>query len=200
MWSEKGQWMKRREVLLALALLLIGAVGAFLVKYFNWSRSSKADLSRLPLFEKSMEELSEMMIPETDTPGAKSAGVAASVFLLVEHCLNEHDQAVFLKGLQDLDSYCKGKFGLSFVSCGEKERLSTLYELESRAIFGGWLVTKAKQRLFGKPFIVLVKELCTLCYCRSMQGATLALAYDPIPTLYDGCMEMGGNQRSWALT
>ncbi|MGV3762438.1 MAG: gluconate 2-dehydrogenase subunit 3 family protein [Parapedobacter sp.] len=192
--------MKRREVLLALALLLLGAVGAFLVKFFNWSGNSKADLSELSLFKRCMEELSETMIPETETPGAKSAGVAASVFLLVEHCLNGRDQSVFLKGLQDLDNYCKDKFGLSFVSCGQKERLSTLYVFESRATFGGWLVTKVRQRLFGKPFIILAKELCVLCYCRSMQGATLALVYDPIPGSYTGCIKLGEKQRSWALT
>ncbi|MEC3879895.1 gluconate 2-dehydrogenase subunit 3 family protein [Parapedobacter sp. 10938] len=179
---------------------MTGIIGVAVMKFVGRYAAPKADLSNLPLFTKSMEELAEAIIPETDTPGAKSAGVSVAVFLLVEHCLSEREQAVFLKGLEDLDKHCKAKFGRTFAVCAEKERLNTLIELESDANFGGWFIRKVKQRLFGKPFIILAKELTALCYCRSMQGATLALVYDPVPARYDGCIEMEKNQRSWALT
>lgn len=191
--------MKRREVIIALVLLGIGVCYMGFRIFFDWFRSRKADLSQLTLYGELVDELAETIIPETDTPGAKSAGVGATVFLLVEHCLGEREQSVFLYGLAELDKYSKRRFGHVFAGCRETDRLQALDYLESNATFGGWFVTKVRQRLFGKPFIVLVKELCTIAYCRSMQGATLALAYDPIPARYDACVVIEERQCSWAL-
>lgn len=199
MWNGNRQLLKRRKVLVILVLLAIGTLGILYLRFFKWVRHPRADLSRLAEFNSCMDELAETIIPETDTPGAKTAGVRATVFMRVKHCLDERDQSIFLQGLIDLDAYCKQKFGLVFAMCAEAERLQALRNLESDAMFGGWLITKVRQRLFGKPFIVLAKDLCVDAYCTSMQGATKALAFDPVPGHYNACVVMSEKQRSWAL-
>lgn len=200
MWIDKGRFLKRREVLIALLVLVLGACYLLFFKFFKNIQHQKADLSKLPMFRECMEELAETIIPETDTPGAKSAGIVAAVFQQVMHCLGERDQAVFFRGLVELDEYCTRKFGRPFVACDGPERLQTLNHFESAATFGGKFVVKVRRRLFGKPFISLVKELCVISYCRSMLGATQALVYDPIPARYNACVAIKEKQRSWALT
>ena len=197
MLNGKKYPMKRREMLLVLFLLVAGIFTVLFFKFF--SRNRAVDLATLPLFGERMDELAETIIPETNTPGAKSAGVGATVLLLVEYCLSTQEQSAFLKGMADIDEYCERNFGHVFTECEEQERLKTLSYFESRANFGGRLVTKVRHRLFGRPFIVLVKELTVIAYCRSFQGATEALVYDPVPTQYIGCMVMDKGQHSWAL-
>ncbi|WP_262247660.1 gluconate 2-dehydrogenase subunit 3 family protein [Parapedobacter soli] len=199
MWNGKKKLIKRREVLIALLLIAVSVCVGIFFKFSKRSRYPQADLSKLPSFAESVDELAETIIPETDTPGAKSSGVGATVLLLVEHCLGEEEQYVFLRGLMELDEYCMGKFGNVFARCDSVAKLQTLNHFESSAMFGGWFITKVRQRLFGKPFIVLVKDICVTAYCRSMEGATQALAYDPVPARYDACTQMAKGQCSWAL-
>jgi|GEM_PF-209466 len=199
MWADKRRLFKRREVLIALLVLVLGTSCLLFFKFFKRVQHRKADMTKLPMFRECMEELAETIIPETDTPGAKSAGVADDVFQQVTNCLGEWDQAVFLQGLVELDEYCTRKFGRVFVACDGPRRLQTLNHFESVATFGGKFVVKVRNRLLGKPFISLVKELCVISYCRSMLGATQALEYDPIPARYDACVAIKEKQRSWAL-
>ena len=192
--------MKRRKMLAILFLLVVSTLGWFFFRLYKQARHLSVDLSKLATFNDCIAELAETMIPETDAfPGAKSAGVGATVLLLVEHCLEKSEQAIFLKGLADLDADCKRKFGRVFARCTESERLETLHRMEADAMFGGWFITKVRHRLFGKPFITLAKDLCVHAFCTSMQGAMNALAYDPVPGCYNGCLVLSEKQRSWAL-
>src|SRR5882672_3060499 len=48
-------------------------------------------------------ELSEMIIPETDTPGAKSVRVPEFIDLILTEWAGDDDRAAFLAGLRDID-------------------------------------------------------------------------------------------------
>ena len=49
------------------------------------------------------------------------------------------------------------------------------------------------------PFFQLMKELTLFGYFTSEIGCTQALAYDPIPKEYHGCIDLAPGQKAWAL-
>ena len=70
-----------------------------------------------------MEALAELIIPETDTPGASEAGVTGFVAALVDGWLDDADRDRFLAGLDTVDPACREHFGSPFAECtpGEQE-------------------------------------------------------------------------------
>jgi hypothetical protein len=52
-------------------------------------------------------------------------------------------------------------------------------------------------RLDGAP-LGLLQELTVLGYFSSEIGATQALAYDPLPGAYRGCVDLAPGQKAWA--
>jgi hypothetical protein len=50
--------------------------------------------------EKILAEICEMIIPKTDTPGAKDLGLHLFVLKMVDDCYEQKDQDVFMSGLK----------------------------------------------------------------------------------------------------
>jgi hypothetical protein len=76
-----------------------------------------------------VEALEELIIPTTDTPGAK----AALVHRYIDLFLNEGSAAErvsFLDGLGWLDGYCHKKFEKPFVKLSEKQQVEVLETLD----------------------------------------------------------------------
>lgn len=69
-----------------------------------------------------MEALAEIIIPETDTPGASQAGVTEFVAALVDGWLDDDDRDRFLAGLDTVDPACRERFGSRFVECAPAEQ------------------------------------------------------------------------------
>jgi hypothetical protein len=61
-------------------------------------------------------EIAEMIIPETDTPGAKNVKVPEFIDLILTEWMSDDEKAAFLAGLEEIDS--KGFAGLSHVQKG----------------------------------------------------------------------------------
>jgi len=49
-----------------------------------------------------MDEIADTILPDTDIPGAKAAGVGPFMALMVEDCYNEKQQNAFSQGLTTL--------------------------------------------------------------------------------------------------
>jgi hypothetical protein len=64
--------------------------------------------------------LSEMIIPQTDTPGAKAAKVNAFIDLVLDDA-NETERKQFLNGLAWMDGRSQELFGTDFVSAPEQQ-------------------------------------------------------------------------------
>lgn len=73
--------------------------------------------------------LTELIIPATDTPGAKAAGVNRYIDLLLnDGPVEQRNQ--FLSGLAYLDGQCIAKHGKPFVKCSAAEQTAMLSEFE----------------------------------------------------------------------
>jgi hypothetical protein len=76
--------------------------------------------------------LTELIIPATDTPGAKAALVNRFIDLMLSESPAEQ-QSRFVQGLAWLDAYARRKHGVPFVKCGAEQQTALLGSLDPAA-------------------------------------------------------------------
>jgi len=140
-----------------------------------------------------ISELTEIIIPKTDTPGAKDVGVPGFIDVMLKDVYEKKDQDEFLQGLIAFDEDAKNTLGDSFIDLDPEQRTEYVYTLHAKA-----LKDNAKER----PFILKVKELTVAGYFTSEAGATQVLQYEPVPGAYHGCIPLSeaGNGKTWATS
>lgn len=189
--------MNRRKAI--RNIFLFSGAGAAAVGGFNFYRFYRTpDLSSLEGHKRLIEELSEIIIPETDTPGAKSAGVAPVIITLVKDCTNRKAQNRFLYGLDDVEDYARSKYGKSFVDCDKAAKIAITGHFEQRDRPWAGIKGKVSRRLIGDSFFITLKKYTLLGYGTSMKGATMGMAYDFIPGQYKGIVPLRPGQKCWA--
>jgi hypothetical protein len=189
--------MKRRRVIQMIlsggAALVAGVTG---YKYYSLFKTP--DLGSLDHYNPLIAELAETIIPETDTPGAKSAGVGPFIVKMIRECTPVQSQNNFLAGLADVESFSNSAFGKSFLDCTMDERYQAMKHMEESGKPFPGIVGKVEKRLAGESFFAVLKKYTVLGYCTSEVGATKGLAYDYIPGKYVGDMMLAQGQRAWA--
>lgn len=203
--------MNRREALRNVALLMGGAVSAATLSAIAVS-CNEPDAQAKQLFtaeqEKMIAELADTIIPDTETPGAKAAGVGPFIAMMISDCYPSDIQKTFSNGLDDLEKRSKTKFSKSFVSISATERASVLQDVvdeakkkkeeEKAARQGGG--GRASAAIKKDPgFFPLAKELTMLGYFSSEIGAKQALVYLDVPGRYDACTDLQQGQKAWAI-
>lgn len=148
-----------------------------------------------------VSEVAEVIIPKTDTPGAKDAKVGEFVEKMLKDCYYEKDQKSFMTGLNKLadKDFMKAtpEEQITLLTAAEKESMDELQRIgdeRTKAKSGGKLFEEP-----GVPFFRLMKELTLLGYFTSEPGATQALEYVAVPGRYDGCIDLEPNQKAWAM-
>jgi hypothetical protein len=118
-----------------------------------------------------LAEVVETILPATDTPGAKAARVHVFVDLALARCALPTARAAALSALRTL--------GAGFLAAAPDARRAALGRLDAAAL-------------------AVLQELTVLGYFSSEIGATQALAYDPLPGAYRGCIDLAPGQKAWA--
>lgn len=136
-----------------------------------------------------VSEIAEMIIPVTDSPGAKEARVNEFIDLMLADCYYETDQRSFIEGLERMEKACLHQFDRSFLEASIEQR-TILLKKEARP---------EKDPDNATRFFQIVKELTLLGYFTSKVGATQALAYRPIPGKFEGCIPLAKGQKGWAV-
>ncbi|QJB31043.1 gluconate 2-dehydrogenase subunit 3 family protein [Chitinophaga oryzae] len=189
--------MNRRKAI--ARILLFGGAGAAIAggaSYYHFNK--KPDLLDLDQYLPLIAELAEVIIPETDTPGAKSAGVHDFIVTMIRDCSSRKVQNRFLYGLEDVASYARTQYNKSFVHCSKEDKATIVAHFEKKSRPWEGLMGKISSRLFGDSFFMTLKKYTVIGYCTSMQGATKAMAYEYIPGRYQGCIPLQPGQRCWA--
>jgi len=130
--------------------------------------------------------IAELIIPATDTPGARAAQVDRFIDLLLAEWATDDDRASFLKGLADVDARAHAAFGTDFLTATAAQRVTLLTQLDAEAQERRTAKTDAQP-----PFFQRMKFLTVFGYCTSEVGATAELRYQTIPGSYDPCTELG---------
>jgi hypothetical protein len=127
---------------------------------------------------KAAADLAEVILPETDTPGAKAARTEQFIDAMVSEALPKEQSDRILSMLDNLIE--SGFPDLSFP--------------EQSTFIGGWIEDPENRSLF-----LLFKQMTLLGFFSSEIGASVVLNYDPIPGGYRGCISLkdaGG--KTWA--
>lgn len=195
-----NQLMDRREALRKTALLMGAAVSASALTGILQGCKATPELTYKPAFftedqARIVTEVAEIIIPKTDTPGAKDAGVPGFIDLMLKDCYKKEDQDRFIAGLTSFDEEAKKAYGDSFIYCKPEQQVEFVTKVHAAAI------AEAKENREAKrPFILMAKELTLLGFFTSEPGATQVLQYIAVPGAYKGCIPLAeaGNGKTWA--
>jgi hypothetical protein len=126
-----------------------------------------------------LSEYAEVIIPRTATPGAKDAGVPASMDGLMRNWASRERQGQFRKLLDEIG-------GAGFMKLAPKDRLEFVLGFDRERL-------TAKEPTYSK-----FKELLLTTYYLSEEGATKELRYELIPGKYEGSSELAPDAPAWA--
>ena len=189
--------MNRRSVVKRLSLLAGGVVLSLGgIKYYQLYKVP--DLSLLDKYNALLGDLSDTIIPATDSPGAKAAGVGDFVIKMVRECTDRKSQNNFIDGLKDLANYAERKCGKPYGQCTVQQQFNILSHFETAGKPISRWIGKVESKVEGNSFFVTLKNYVVLGYCTSKSGATQALRYDYIPGKYSGVVTLTPGQRAWA--
>jgi hypothetical protein len=188
-----GQGVERREI---LRFIGIASVAATFPGFSKWAFACPQDhpestpahvpsgpykpLFFSPQHYRMVEHLAEMIIPEDDTPGAKSAGVAEFIDFMVANRvpvsasrdvrstedaieLGNEAQNRFMAGLDWMNARSHSEFGREFVDCTPEQQNSLLEELAYKAKFKP--TTES-----GRAFFQLMRDYTVVGYYTTKIG------------------------------
>jgi len=190
----------RREALRKTALLMGAAVSASALTGILQGCKASPELTYTPDFftkeqAELVSELAEVIIPKTDTPGAKEAGVPGFIDKMLKECYTKEDQDAYLAGIAEFDAACKSANGDSFIYLAPEKQLEYVKAQNEAALKMSKENPDAK-----RPFVLTTKELTLLGFFTSEPGATQVLQYEAVPGSYKGCIPLSeaGNGKTWA--
>lgn len=120
-----------------------------------------------------VDELTEVIIPITDTPGAKDARVVDFVDGMISVVYGKRDREFFLEGIAHTDSLARSMFKNAFVQCSEQEKIAVVKKLEQESA--------SKQN----DFFEKIKGLTIAGFFTSQIGATQVLKHIDVPGRYE---------------
>lgn len=126
-----------------------------------------------------LAEISETIIPKTETPGAKDIYAHLFVLKMIDDCRSTEDQDKFVKGLSSFEKYARSNSSSSFIKLSPEERLSLLKTLDKR---------EEKDDL--QYFYRSMKGLTIQAYTTSQFYLTRVKVYELVPGRWHGCFPL----------
>jgi len=153
--------------------------------------------------ENIIAELAEIIIPTTDTPGAKAAGVPQFIIKMLADCYSKQFSDYMMQTLTQIDSEAEVKYGVKFADTSEENRLQLTQRYEQQAkderdafkeMVQSWKLPSAPN---VDPFFSTMKSLTITGYFTSEIGCTQALRYSQIPGGYE-TVDYKKGDKAWA--
>jgi hypothetical protein len=193
--------MDRREALKRTAMIMGGAISAPAIIGILKGCSPKPGIDWKPVFltpeqGSLVSEVAEIIIPKTDTPGAKETGVPAFIDQMLKEVYAKEDQDRFMAGLKAFDEEAQKAYGDTFMELKPEQQKEYVKKVHDEAV----KAERSTQPAPKRPFILMAKELTMLGFFTSEPGATQVLQYDAVPGAYKGCIPLSeaGNGKTWA--
>jgi Gluconate 2-dehydrogenase subunit 3 len=193
--------LNRRE---AVRLLGLGcSFSALPASVVAASREVHAGLTDTPTFkilspsqDATVVAMAELILPRTETPGAKDTRVDEFIDRIVADWYSDEDRTVFLAGLADVDRRTLKLFGKNFVDVSQDQQSEILRALGDELAVANAAVANGPRGYRGEPpepknnFYLKFRELTLMGYFTSEAGFTRQLKEEIIPGRFDGCVEL----------
>lgn len=134
-----------------------------------------------------LEVAVELIMPATDTPGAREAGVARFIDRALATFYDPGQVKTLVDGLDRMQADAVATWGTGFATLDGRRQTELLTRYDTEAT--------------RKPlshFFALLKQATLTGFFTSETGATRTLRYDPIPGAYRGCVPLKEIGRAWA--
>jgi hypothetical protein len=155
-----------------------------------------------------LDEVAETILPQTNTAGAKAAGVGRFMTIYVNDCYTMADQEIFHKGMKTLDDVCDKMHGHGFMNATPEQRKETLIAVDKetseyvkkKAQFDKEQKEKMKQgqekgvtdiqrEEMPNHYFQQMKQLTIFGYFTSEKGRKESLQYVPVPGRWDAVID-----------
>ena len=184
--------MNRRDALKSVVLMMGGTmVGATAILTGCAPEHQIEGLNFTPEDIAFLDEIGESIIPATDTPGAKAAGIGAFMVMMVKDTYDATQQKVFVDGLNALRKDFKKATGKEFMEATLDERSAHLTEMYK---------TYRASESNDPAMINMVKDLTVLGYFTSEIGATQALRFVEVPGKFEPCIDYKKGDKAFATS
>jgi len=134
-----------------------------------------------------VERTVDLVIPETDTPGALGARVHYFIDSMLADWANDSSREIFSRAIRQIDESARRQHGQAFVALDAGQQFALLEAIDRDAY---------EQDDADVPFRKL-KELILLGYYSSEIGASVELRFNPIPGPSTGCVPLADIGRAW---
>lgn len=175
--STENANLNRRHLLLG-AVFLVGGTAA-LTRYF---RDPAAEAGGAVVFSTEqyalLEQVCDVIIPRTDTPGALDVGVPSFVHQMLSGWASEATRASVLKILDTVERLAWSRFGAAFRELPAERRHAVVSAVDAEAL--------ARE----DPGYGRFKWLVLLGYYQSEVGATQELRYELVPGAWRPCLPL----------
>lgn len=187
--------MNRREAIKRLALLSGGALSLSTVSgILGGCRARGGSGSLQTLSQEQFElvaQMADLIIPPTETPGAKAAGVQNFVDHMLTNWNTEEEKEHFLEGLKQVDDVSNENYSSGFMDLDEQQQTEVLKLLEQEA-------SENPTDSEHKPFFRMMKEFTIVGYYTSEIGADQELQAAIVPGYYDACVPYSEIGTAWS--
>ncbi len=191
--------MNRRDAIKNASILLGGVLSASAISGVMSGCKADPKIDWAPKFftaeeGSTLEAIVERIIPKTDTPGAKDAGVHTFIDQMMAEFFPEKDKTTFRDGLKKVEAEAKSAHGKSFAALTPEQQDEVLAKFDAEAY------DPTRKKDDPPHFFRNMKELTVLGFCTSEVGATEFLRYDPVPGAYKGCIPYSEVGAAWATS
>src|SRR5436190_5967847 len=124
----KETTMNRRDAIQRAGLVLGYAVSAPVLSGLLKGCKAEPELTYKPDFfsasqARTVSEVAEIIIPKTDTPGAKDAGVPGFIDKMLKECYKKTDQKRYLEALKAFEAEAKESQGDNFLDLDAEKQV-----------------------------------------------------------------------------
>ena len=122
-----------------------------------------------------VDALCERIIPATDTPGARDAGVTSYIEMIIDEYYEPTERETMLRDLQAVEAYAAESYLASFVNLASEQQDAVISIAQQQRLEG-----------VSDNFFDAIKQLTVTGYYTSQIGMTVERVYLPVPGRYDG--------------
>lgn len=201
--------MQRRDLLkMIMATTGVAMVGGNALAYELKSKVPLSDTvfksDDLLLFN----EIAEVILPRTNTPGAKDVNVGLMALILANDCYTLRERAVLVKGLQSLNEQAQESYGLAYLLLSNEQKFEFIQQLDAAAkeynhqqsiyyLSNTPYDRESSDEKILPHYFTLIKQLTLFSFFTSKEAATQVLRYEAVPGKYNGELAYKKGDRAW---
>jgi hypothetical protein len=201
--------MQRREV---LRLLAVGAalpvLSPSLLAHLQEAQAQVGSSYKLRTFSPQQNALVvtmiDLIIPVTDTPGAKAAKVNEFIDVILTDWATESERQAFLAGLAGVDKKSNDLYGKNFVDASVDQQTTLLRAMDdaamaahgARRVRHGNTIPEERDKQLTGNFWDVFKGITVHGYYTSEIGFTQEENLQIIPGAYHGCVPLTAEKKA----